>query len=72
MEEDKLMEIRMDDEILHYTTVNQRRVQGLSLEAEVDCGELSPGEAAGRVAEYCLEACRREGWWFQLNRAKRV
>jgi hypothetical protein len=71
MDEGALLEVRMDDEVLHYTTANRRKVEGLSVEVEMDCGGLKPEEAASRVGEYCLEACRREGWWFQLSRAKR-
>ncbi|RXK34858.1 hypothetical protein M231_07876 [Tremella mesenterica] len=67
MNENSLMELRMEDEICHL--INLRgKPKGLSGEYEIDTTTLGPKEVSGMVAEYVMDCLRRSGWYVQLKR----
>ena len=74
MDEDALVELRMEEEIAHYPSLNDKSqnqlTNGLLGEWELETSVLGPKQLAGMVAEYCLDALRGAGWFIQLNKGK--
>ncbi|KAL7420215.1 hypothetical protein Q5752_005182 [Cryptotrichosporon argae] len=62
VDEQRLVEMRMEEEIGHLGNVH-----GLAGEFELDTTDMDAQTAGSALAEYCLDTLRRAGWYIQLE-----
>ena len=72
IDEDGLVGLRMEEEVGHYFTTQDRArgssVDGLSGELEVDSSTLTARATAGMVRDWSMDALRKHGWVFPAAR----